>query len=158
MRNKDHLRDYATNAFRVYAAAGCPTYEQMRQQVLDDVMNRSTDNSAVRGDISRPTEAMVLAAESRLDQAVGKLADIMAVIRALDQLKAHRDGEAICRCLKAVYFVHPFRLPMRGEISSRVRAAAEREYVDDRTVYRWLAVARKVFAVERGLNVVSSGG
>lgn len=150
---KDHLRDYATNAFRVYAAAGCPTYDQMRKCILDDIMRSSTECSAVCKGPSRPTEAMIIAADERLDRAAGKLADIMAVIRTVEQLKQYRDGEAMLRCLKTVYFTHPFRFPEKGEISSRVRSAAEREHVDDRTVYRWLSEARKLFSVERGLNI-----
>lgn len=150
---KDHLRDYATNAFRTYASVGSPTYEEMRQRILDDIINRSAERDLTGGGVARPTEAMILAAEEQLDRSAGKLADILAVIRTVDRIKAHKDGDMILRSLREVYFVHPFRSPEKGEISARVRAVASRNFTDERTVYRWLSAARDIFSVERGLNI-----
>lgn len=40
-----------------------------------------------------------------------------------------------------------------GEIAARAQAAAEEIHVDIATIYRWLWMARRLFAQERGLRV-----
>lgn len=154
---KDHLRDYATHAFREYAAAGCPTYDQLRDKLIAEAMASSGERLNVKsGIIYKPTEAQIEAAQQRLDKAIGQLDDIVSVIRTMDQLRDLRDGDLIIRCLKIVYFAEPKRDLRRGEITDRVRYAAEVEHIDDSTVFRKLRTARKIFSTERKLNTGSS--
>ncbi len=150
---KDHLTDYATNAFREYAAAGCPTYEQLRNKLLTNAaLSSSGERLPVDQPHSVPTEAAVLAAEIRYDGAEGRLQDIYAVIRTIELLGKERDGELIIRCLKNVYFPEPTRPLKRREITERVLQTAVTEHIDERTVFRKLRDARKIFSTERGLN------
>lgn len=155
---KDHLRDYATHAFRAYACFGCPTYEKLRQQLIADAAAKRGEAIGVSSGISKPTEAAVLAAEAQLDNAIGLLADLLAVIRTVDLIMRRSDGEAVMRCLELVYFSEPARELEPGDISARVQHAATVTFMDARTVYRKLGTARKIFSTERGLNVVSKVG
>ena len=149
---KDHIRDYATHAFREYAAAGCPTYDQLRDKLIADAAASSGERLNVKSGISKPTEAQIMAAEKQLENAEGQLMDILAVIRTIEILQKRRDGDLIFRCLKLVYFAEPKREPDRGEISDRVQYVSYNEHVGERTVYRKLYVARRIFATERKLN------
>lgn len=152
---KDHLRDYATHAFREYAAGGCPTYDQLRDKLIAEAMASSSERLAVKGGISKPTEAQIMAAEKQLENAEGQLMDILAVIRTIEILQKRRDGDLILRCLQLVYFAEPKRDLEPGDISNRVVQASMNIPVGEATVYRKLYVARKTFATERGLNLKS---
>ena len=155
---KDHLRDYATHAFRTYAADGCPTYEQLRQNLIDDIAAQSADPIAVKGGISKPTEAAVIAAERAIEARAGELGDLIAVIQTIDQIGRRRDGKQMLRCLEMVYFVDPTKELEPGDISSRVVKASMEIPMSERTVFRRLREVRKIFAIERGLNIDSKVG
>ncbi len=149
---KDHLHDYATHAFREYAAAGCPTYDQLRYKLIADAAASGGERLGIKNGISKPTEAQIMAAEKQLENAVGQLKDLLAVILTIEILQKRRDGDLIIRCLQTVYFAEPKREFERGEISDRVQYLSYNEHIGERTVYRKLYIARKTFATERGLN------
>lgn len=155
---KDHLRDYATHAFRTYAAAGCPTYDQLRQKLIDDIAAQSAEPIAVKGGISKPTEAAVIAAERAIEARAGELSDLIAVIQTIDQIGRRRDGKQILRCLELVYFVEPTKELEPGDISARVIKASMEIPMSERSVYYSLKEARKIFSEERGLNLCSKVG
>lgn len=94
-----------------------------------------------------------MSAERQLENAVGELKDILAVIRTLEILQKRHDGSLIIKCLQLVYFAEPKRELTPGDISGRVIQASLNIPVGERTVYRKLYIARKAFATERGLNI-----
>lgn len=155
---KDHLKDYVTNAFRTYAAAGRPTYESLKESLIRDILTKTENSAFVKDSISRPTEAAIIAAEDKMDRATGRLRDLIAVIATVDVLKKRDDNDMIMRCLELVYFPNPRRELVRNEISDRVTYACTDIPCARATVYRKLKIARDVFAIERGLNVESSEG
>lgn len=150
---KDHLRDYATHAFREYAAAGCPTYDQLRDKLISEAMASSGERLNVKsGMIYKPTEAQIEAAEKQLENAEGYLHDLKSVAETINEIKDYWNGEIILRCLKAVYFALPKRKLQKGEISERVRYVANEEHICERTVFYYLDIAREVFSRKRKLN------
>lgn len=150
---KDHLRDYATHAFREYAAAGCPTYDQLRYKLIAEAMASSGERLNVKsGIIYKPTEAQIEAAERQLENAEGYLHDLKSVASTIEEIKSYWNGEIILSCLKAVYFTLPKRKLRKGEISERVRHIADTEHICERTVFNYLDIAREVFSKKRKLN------
>lgn len=47
--------------------------------------------------------------------------------------------------VRAIYFTYRGKAPRRNEITLRVRRFAVEHYLDDRTVYRYLAYAKRLF-------------
>lgn len=115
---KDHIRDYATEAFRFYARMGCPTYKE--------------------------AEAATRSA--------AELYDIVAVGETLKRLECG-DKTYIARAVKVVYFVKPDKPLGSGDIEARVTRQSLLAPASERTVYRWLAEARRTFAEIRGLRL-----
>ena len=140
---KDFTRDYATEMFRLYAAAGRPTYEQAREEIYQAELNLYSG-----GDPS----SSVSRAEAAVEDATPYLLDLHAVDRTIAILhKGQR--QHIVQAVEAVYFVQP-NLPLRrGEISNRVRRFAACCPSDERTVYHWLREARLLCAAIRGLRI-----
>ena len=88
------------------------------------------------------------------------LEDLEAADRAMQIIQSKPQGEGMLDALRIVYMSEPGRPIKRGEIAARAQAAAEEIHVDIATVYRWLWMARRLFAQERGLRVkdASSAG
>lgn len=123
---KDHLRDYATNAFRTYAAAG------------------------------RPNDLRIERYYEPYRYSDGKSADICAVYDTLRELNQSQDGKLTASCLDIVYFTEPIMQIRKNDISARVIYAAHALSMDESAVYRRLKHARELFAVKRKLNSASS--
>lgn len=137
----DHLRDYATDAFRFYARVGKLTGDEYIDLVKSD--------SACG---QQPKEIREINALHAASEALGAAYDLDAVRRTLEHLETIGKRDAIL-AVKAVYFVMP-SLPLGyNEIASRVRRFSLSLPASERTVYRWLRLARKVFAIERGLRI-----
>lgn len=81
-----------------------------------------------------------------------QLLDLLAVSKTMEQLRTS-DRDYIYRAVEAVYFKQPFKKLQKGEIESRVVDFAIKNYVDERSVWRWLKEARTICAEERGLNI-----
>ena len=140
---KDHTRDYATEMFRLYAAAGMPTYEAERTRIYNDALRRCSQTDAARA---------VAFAEREVEKAAPYLCDIIAVAATFDLLE--RGGKHdIVRAVKAVYCAYPTMPLRRDTISRRVRRFASSCPADERTVYRWLREARLLCAAARGLRI-----
>ena len=105
VRNKRE-RDRASEAFRRWARAGCPGFDQIRD---------------VKGS-----------------------EDLRACAAVFDAA-----GELIRRAVREVYMEEPRRPMRRAEVTMRVRRVGFECGVDERTVYRWLGAARKMWAVFR---------
>ena len=146
---KDHIRDYATAAFRYYAYLGKPHKEDLEQKYYDEAKEEfKKENFEVKGTgIFKPTEAQVIYAESRVRERQAELWDILAVEKTLAQL--HKDE---LLAVEMVYFECPQRAIKRGEISERVVKASLYIPTCERTVYYYLRKARLIFAYERGLR------
>lgn len=150
---KDHIRDYATEAFRYYAACGCPTSEQVKEQIYTQISERSsrdyTEVAAVMS-TSSATEYGAMAAEDAFERHKAEILDILAVEKALAEL---RYDPAVIRAIEMVYFPNPDKELRKGDISDRVHVAELMIPASERTIYYWLKKARKIFARHRGLRI-----
>lgn len=137
---KDSVRDYSTSAYRFYALHGT-SEEYIRKLSLD--LEKQTGNG-----LSNPTEAALIHKERIMQEYVSEIADLEAAEKAMDRLKSDER--------KAVQMVYmkDCHLPLEwGEISLRVHYAEIHIPASQANIYRWLAKARGIFAVERGLRI-----
>ncbi len=144
---KDHIRDYATEAFRYFSYLGKPHKEDLEKKYYQEAMEQYQRTHEKGSGISKPTEQAVMYAESCLRQKQSELWDILAVEKTLMQLR-----EFERQAVEIVYFPHAQRPIKKNEISERVLKASIEIPADERTVYRYLAKARIIFAYERGLR------
>jgi hypothetical protein len=144
---KDHLRDYATEAFRFYARMGCPTHDELRQQLYDAALAANKREITRSGNISKPTEYAVINAERSVEERKGELLDILAVERVM--LIADRSTR---QAIKIVYFADADKPLQKGDISMRIHKAELQIPASERQIYYWLSKARKMVAEERGLR------
>ena len=152
---KDNIRDYATEAFRFYAACGRLTAAQLEQIVRDRIYEQSKREYR-RSGLGMHTDATayaVMQAEDAVREMQAEFEDILAVERTLKRLTyAQR------RAVELVYFAEPKRELERNDISDRVHQAELAIPASERSIYGWLARARRIFAEERGLRLQRSGG
>ena len=150
---KDHIRDYATSAFRLYAAHGKPTRDQLRQRLYDEALEESKREIVhVRG-ISNPTQTAINQAEIAVINKRAELEDIEAVERTMTALAENPNSAVIAKVIEMVYFVAPKKQLKKGDISDRVHKAELAIPASERQIYRWLKQARGFFAMERGLRL-----
>jgi hypothetical protein len=160
---KDHLRDYATEAFRFYARSGCPDYEDLKQQLYDAALEASKREIMHSGNISKPTEYAVINAERAVDERKGELLDILAVEQVMALTEGSPEG-ILCRsgnpmnyyirrAIEIVYFADADKPLQKGDISMRVHKAELEIPASERQIYYWLSKARRMFAEERGLRI-----
>lgn len=145
---KDNIRDYATEAFRYYAAIGKPTYRTLKAQLLYEVMEQYQKVHEKNTGIGRPTEAAVLYAEEQLQKRNAELLDILAVETVYND--ANDDVKEI---IEIVYFDEPKKPLKKGDISARVCKASMNTYKAPSKVYAALKAVRIRFAEERGLRI-----
>lgn len=140
---KDFTRDYATEAFRLYAAMGKPTYDEAKQIIY---------NKALSDCEFKEPEVATQTAEIAVEKATPLLLDILAVEKTIDILT--RGGKThIVRAVEDVYFVQP-KLPIRrGDITARARRHSIITPTSMPSVYRYLKEARMLFAAVRGLRL-----
>lgn len=146
---KDFTRDYVTEAFRLYAKLGSPTYEQARQKIYEDELSKVSS-------FVPPDEAIIYA-EQATEKQTPYLLDIMAVDKTIELLEQGEKTHIIA-AVKAVYFAYPQQPIRKGDISERVRRYSIQCPTDERTVYRWLKEARLLCAAVRGLRIADADG
>lgn len=140
---KDRNRDYATDAFLLYANLGSPK--------TDDYIDFL--KSCVYDECETMEPRLILQnAERTVSEHRPTISDIDAVNRMLEMLDMQQK-DYISNAIRAVYMRKQPRAPSKGEISDRVRYYAQSLGADERTVYRWLRMGRELFAVCRGLRV-----
>lgn len=146
---KDNIRDYATEAFRFYAACGKLTSEQIKQKVYDDIYMQSKREYLRSGSTMHTSsvEYAVMKAEDAIREMESEIRDIMAVEKTLKRLMPYER-----KVVEIVYFTKPEDNIGKGEISDRVHRAMFEIPASERSVYGWLAKARWIFAEERGLR------
>ncbi|MGN1231562.1 MAG: hypothetical protein ACI4TP_06645, partial [Anaerotignum sp.] len=143
---KDNIRDYATEAFRFYAACGKLTSEQLKQKVYDEIYTASK-KEIYRSGSGMPVDATayaVVKAEGELHNMEAEFRDIIAVEKTMMQLR--RDQK---KAVEMVYFEEPEKPLKKGVISDRVHKAEFEIPASERSIYEWLARARRIFAEER---------
>ena len=150
---KDNIRDYATEAFRFYAALGKPDYKTIKQALYDRALQEEQKREVhTSNSISSAVESQIRNAQLAVEELKAELLDILAVENTLKILTARNDGRDIIKAIETVYFTEPRREIRRGEIQERVKFAALLIPTSEPTVYRHLRAARNIFAVERGLR------
>lgn len=150
---KDHIRDYATEAFRYYAKLGKPKFEDVKEKIYKEAIEESKKNELKTNNICSPTELAMMRADKAVVEKKGELEDILAVEETLKQLAYEYNGAEILSVVDRVYFVQPDKAIEKGELKNRVLAAIEEIHIGERTAWRYLAKARDIFAENRGLRV-----
>lgn len=147
--NKDNFRDYATEAFRFYAACGKLTADEIMQRVREDIYTEAAGDFLLvsGGSYSDAVAHAVMRAEDAIKEMGAEIADIVAVEKTMRRLNSNQK-----KAVEIVYFTDPEEPIGKNEISARVHKAEMEIHAGERTVYRWLATARKIFAEERGLR------
>ncbi|ACL77345.1 hypothetical protein [Ruminiclostridium cellulolyticum] len=141
---KDHIRDYATEAFRFYAKSGGK--ESYIKYLMDDII-KSKGNG-----VCNPTESTLISKEKIMETRAAEFADIEAVDRVLAILVKSYQGNYIRKAIEMVYFKDCWKNTEKGEISKRIHYAEIHIPASERQIYRWLKRARILFAEERGLR------
>lgn len=141
---KDHIRDYATEAFRFYAKSGGK--EAYLNRLMEDI-SKSKGNG-----ICNPTEAVLVSKEKIMESRAAEFADIEAVDRVLAILVKSCQGNYIRKAIEMVYFKDCRKNTEKGEISKRIHYAEIHIPASERQIYYWLKKARTLFAEERGLR------
>lgn len=146
---KDIIRDYATEAFRYYAACGRLTSDQLKEKVYQQIYEQSKKEFGHRGVIgySDKTAYAVIKAEEAVAQMQAEFEDILAVERTLEQV-----NKCVKEAVEIVYFTEPKKELQKGDISMRIHKASIQIPTSEQSVYRWLKKARNIFAKERGLR------
>ncbi len=143
---KDFTRDYTTEVFRAYAAAGAPTYEEMRKRIYEEELSKRS---------SLDPATAISQAEIATEKQTPYLLDIMAAEKTIELLERGEKPQIIA-AIKAVYFTRPLQPLRRGDISDRVRRFSVTYPTDERTAYRWLKEARLLCAAVRGLRITEA--
>lgn len=149
---KTHYRDYATEAYRLHARLGSAA--AYKRRVLAEALARRAESGGSVGSAGpgSPTEAAVVRAEAALAETEGTIRDLEAVERAMERIGRMRGGTCILRAVREVYEAEADRPIERGEIARRVDRLSVSLPASPATIYRWLGLARKIFAEERGLR------
>lgn len=145
---KDNIRDYATEAFRYFAAKGKPSYRTLKAQYMAEALESYHRTYEKGSGYGKPTESAVIYAEKQVEKKTAELLDILAVERVY--FTSHRDVREI---IEIVYFENPIEPLRRGDISQRVTKASLMTFNSERGVYSILKAVRLRFAEERGLRV-----
>ena len=141
---KDHIRDYATEAFRFYAKSG--GVKKYIEKITEDIEKQKGTG------IMSPTEGQIVAKERVIEEHAAELADLEAVDKTLNILAYITSGREMRQAVEHVYFKDCWRDLQRGDIKTRVHFAEINIPASERQIYRWLKRVRDIFAEERGLR------
>ena len=144
---KSHYRDYATAAFRLLAREG--SADRYRAKIYNAALARRGEGGTGLGST---TEADIMRAEQAVYDTVATIADLEAAEYAVAALEA-RYGYAARRALYMVYMAYADRELAKGEISERIHRAELEIPASEKTLYRWLAYARRKKKKKRGLRL-----
>lgn len=142
---RDHVRDYATEAFRYWAKVG-GSKKYIEDLVADTRRQKSSG-------IANPTEAALVIKERILAERAAEFADLEAVERALHIISTLGAGKEMLQAVEMVYFEKCWDELRRGDIQDRVHKAELTIPASERSIYYWLKKARLIFAKERGLRL-----
>lgn len=138
---RDYLRDYATEAFARYGKLGEISRETYSEKLKQDIRQqmRHLDPGLITKKV-----------ESELERYSGMLDDIEAARKTLEYF-TESNRQYISDAVRAVYMAPPHNVPSHREVVYRVRYHALCVPVTEKQVYKWLQMARVLFAKERGL-------
>lgn len=142
---KDHIRDYATEAFRFYAKSKGKD-EYIKYLMADITRNKGSG-------VCSPTESALLSKEKIIESRASEFADIEAVDKVLLILSQTSQGYYMRKAIEMVYFKDCDEDIVKGEISGRIHYAELHIPASESQIYRWLRKARRLFAEERGLRI-----
>lgn len=145
---KDHLRDYATEAFRFYAVLGKPSYRTLKAQYMAEALEEYRREHEKGSGIGKPTEAAVMYAERQTEKKTAELLDVLAVEKVYFTSK-----RLVREVIEIVYFEEPTEPLRKGDITNRVIKASLMTFTSERGIYAILKAVRLRFAEERGLRV-----
>lgn len=145
---KDHIRDYATEAFRYFAAKGKPSYRTLKAQYMAEALEDYQREHEKGSGIGKPTEAAVIYAERQVEKKMAELLDILAVEKVY-----YTSKPLVREVIEIVYFTDAEEPLRKGDISARVCKASLETFTSERGVYAILKAVRLKFAEERGLRV-----
>lgn len=148
---KNHIRDYATEAFRFYARIGM-TADKYKQKIYDEALEDYKQRQKSAG-ISYPTEAAIIRAEKAVDEKLAEIKDIEAVEMTMAELQASLCNHGVIEAIDIVYFKDADKKLRKGDIHDRVHIAEINIPASERTIYYWLGQARQIFAENRGLRI-----
>ena len=141
---KEWTRDYATGAFIRYANRGCPTVEEYEKSVRADVYRRLA---------LLPPNLIVMRADAALSARRPLIEDFEAVRKVLDFFNT-KDREWVQKAIPKIFKGLPEDRPTsKREITERVRAFSEENYITEITVWRVLKQARLLFSRFRGISI-----
>lgn len=146
--SKCHYRDYATEAFRFYAAEGKPSCEYLKAKYMAEAMESYKRVGEKGSGISKPTEAALIYAEREITKREAELKDILAVEKVYKNVE-----HDVKKIIEIVYFQEPTKPLNKGDISDRVTKAINETLNSERSIYRILKAVRIKFAEERGLRM-----
>jgi hypothetical protein len=144
---KSHIRDYATSAFQFYAK--CGSLKRYIDKVKEEVISEQGEGSGTG--ISTPTEATQERVDKRLNEIRSELWDLEAVENTVRRLELSMGGTDKLKALRTVY-IQEAQID-KGDIKLRVHKAEIGIPASEKTIYRWLADARRIFAEERELRM-----
>jgi hypothetical protein len=146
----DYLRDYTTAAFKFYARNGKSTEKYKKKIYLDAIENGMIKSGLRSSGISSPTEAMIIAAEREVNNKLAEIQDMESVERTLAELFVLKRYD-ILQAVDIVYFKDC--VEKNEDIKAKVHQAEIFIPASERSIYRWLKIARNTFATERGLRI-----
>lgn len=127
-------RDRATEAFRRWARAGCPGADEIKNGRGSEICQRQTPEVRAKRESSAEDLRACAAVFAELESGRGR---------------KNMPREEIADAVRWVYMADPNKPLHRNEITLRARRAAFVLAADERTVYRWLAAARKMWVEYR---------
>lgn len=148
---KNHIRDYATEAFRFYARNG-KSADKYKQKIYDEALEEYKKRLQSKSGISNPTEAAIMRAEAAVNEKLAEIKDMEAVELTLRELEVSRERN-MKKAVEIVYFTDAHKELEKGDINKRVHIAELSIPASERAIYKWLGKARKIFAGNRGLRI-----
>ncbi|EKQ50279.1 MULTISPECIES: hypothetical protein [unclassified Clostridium] len=149
---KDHIRDYATEAFRFYALVGMSAIEY-REKIRNEAINTVVKRMGKGTKGGSPTEAQLIYADKAIEEKLSEIQDLEAVEKTMKEFEADVFTRiTILPLIKAVYFTEADKEIKKGEIRNRVIKACSDLSISESTAYRYLKRARLLFAHNRGLR------
>lgn len=148
---KDIIRDYATEAFRYYAACGKISAEDIKAQIYKTIAEEGKKEKEINIKGNGYTDLTALKAMKADDEMMrlkAQFEDIIAVEKTLSRLTSDEK-----KAVDIVYFTNAKQPLRRGEISNRVHKAETELFISERNIYYMLKRVRTIFAYERGLRI-----
>lgn len=142
---KDHIRDYATEAFRFYAKSG--GRDAYIKYLIEDISKSKGSG------VCNPTESALVSKEKIIESRAAEFSDIDAVDKVLVILDKSHQGYYIKKAIELVYFKDCWKDLSWGDITGRIHYAEINIPASQAQIYRWLSKARTLFAEERGLRL-----